>query len=52
MDLHLEVIQNGEESRFCFEYAKSLFDSVTIEFYSQEDLQNLARLLGGEDKKG
>lgn len=45
MDLHLEVIQNGEESRFCFEYAKSLFDSVTIEFYSRCYLEILRQIL-------
>lgn len=45
MDLHLEVIQSGEESRFCFEYAKSLFDSVTIAFYSRCYLEILRQIL-------
>ena len=45
MDLHLEVIQSGEEIRFCFEYAKSLFDSVTIAFYSRCYLEILRQIL-------
>lgn len=45
MDLHLEVIKSGEESRFCFEYAKSLFDSVTIAYYSRCYLEILRQIL-------
>lgn len=45
MDLHLEVVQSEEESRFCFEYAKALFDRETIEFYSRCYLEILRQIL-------
>lgn len=45
MDLHLEVVQSKEESRFCFEYAKALFDQVTIAFYSRCYLEILRQIL-------
>ncbi len=45
MDLNLEVTVNKGRCYFQFEYANSLFDETTIEFYSRCYLQGLSHIL-------
>jgi amino acid adenylation domain-containing protein/thioester reductase-like protein len=49
MDLNLEVTFINGRYYFQFEYAKSLFDEVTIAFYSRCYLQGLQQILSGSD---